>query len=95
MKIALLIDTLGSGGAQRQIVNLACALTLRGIKCHLIYYHDKNHYKNILDKHNVETILLEKRSKFDVSFLINLRKLFLREKYNCFDQLFILQSIHK
>ena len=82
MKIALLIDTLGSGGAQRQIVNLACALTARGIKCHLIYYHDKNHYKQILDKHNVETILLEKKSRWDVSFILKLRKLILKEKYD-------------
>lgn len=82
MKIALLIDTLGSGGAQRQIVNLACELTSRGFKCHLIYYHDKNHYKHILDHYHVKTILLEKKSSYDANFILKLRKLFLKENYD-------------
>jgi len=82
MKIALLIDTLGSGGAQRQIVNLACGLTAKGIDCNLIYYHDNNHYKDILEKYKVRTTLIQKRSRFDVLFFFKLRNLILQGNYS-------------
>ena len=46
MKIALLIDTLATGGAQRQIVNLTKALKSNGIydELSLHYYHNRNEY---------------------------------------------------
>lgn len=50
MKVALLIDTLNSGGAQRQIVNLAVFLKRRKVDVHLIYYHPLEHFKSVLDE---------------------------------------------
>lgn len=43
MKILLVIDDLGSGGAQRQISNLALALHSRGIDVAIALYHDSGH----------------------------------------------------
>lgn len=39
-KISLLIDALGSGGAQRQLLLLGKVLSERGCKVELFYYHD-------------------------------------------------------
>ena len=41
MKTLLVIDSLGSGGAQRQMVNLAIGLSKAGLKVELIYYQKK------------------------------------------------------
>lgn len=40
MKVALVIDYLGSGGAQRQMLQLAAGLSSRGHECRLFTYHD-------------------------------------------------------
>lgn len=49
MKILCLIDSLGSGGAQRQMVELAKGFTAKGHKVSFLIYHDINFYKNELD----------------------------------------------
>src|SRR5690606_20583798 len=38
LRVDLLIDNLGSGGAQRQLVELACALTCRGVEARIVAY---------------------------------------------------------
>ena len=50
MKIALLIDSLGSGGAQRQIVNLAIELKKKGHHVDFVYYYkDEFHMPTLLE----------------------------------------------
>jgi hypothetical protein len=39
MKVLLVIDGFGSGGAQRQMVNLAAGLTRRGHTAEFAIYH--------------------------------------------------------
>ena len=54
MRILCLIDSLGSGGAQRQIVGLAALLKSSGRQVKLIYYHDSHFYRYYLDEHQVD-----------------------------------------
>lgn len=56
MKILLFIDALGAGGAQRQIVGLACLLRQQGFVVELVTYHYMNFYDNILQDYNIPHI---------------------------------------
>lgn len=76
MKVLLVIDSLGSGGAQRQIVNLAIGLSKIGSKVELIYYHNNEFYLNKLIENN---ITVHRPSSlfngFSVQFVIKLRNI--------------------
>lgn len=54
MRILLLIDGLGPGGAQRQIVGLAKLLKEKSCLVKVIYYHPIYFYRPYLDEHGVE-----------------------------------------
>ena len=49
MKILCVIDSLGSGGAQRQLVGLAIGLREKGHDLSFLVYHDINFFKDWLD----------------------------------------------
>ena len=53
MKILLLIDSLGSGGAQRQMVGLAKLLQEKELQVKIIYYHPDNFFQPYLDEHHI------------------------------------------
>lgn len=53
-KILLIIESLNSGGAERQICGLASMLTERGYDCKLVFYRDIRFYEPYLIEHNVE-----------------------------------------
>jgi glycosyltransferase involved in cell wall biosynthesis len=57
-KIICLIDSLVSGGAQRQIVGLACLLKKRGYDVSIMTYHNIPFYASILEENNVRHILV-------------------------------------
>lgn len=59
MRIILLIDSLGSGGAQRQMVALAKGFKKRGYEIIVLTYHNINFFKPELDEANIEVICLE------------------------------------
>ena len=51
MKILCVIDSLGSGGAQRQMVNLVCGLKARGHDVELFIYHPRfDFYRPIINE---------------------------------------------
>jgi glycosyltransferase involved in cell wall biosynthesis len=51
MKILCVIDSLGSGGAQRQMVNLACGLKAKGHDVELFIYHPQlDFYRSIVNE---------------------------------------------
>ena len=60
-KIILFIDNLGSGGAQRQIVNLAIILKKRGYDISVLVYADQPFYKRLLDEHGIAVHLISAR----------------------------------
>ena len=53
-RILLLIDSLGAGGAQRQMAGLAILLQEKGYQVKVIYYHPDFFYREYLDEHDVE-----------------------------------------
>lgn len=63
MKITLLIDTLGAGGAQRQLVGLACLLKDVGYDVEVITYYHIDFYKNILSDMSIRCIYLKEANR--------------------------------
>lgn len=53
MKILCVIDSLGSGGAQRQLVNLAVGFKQMGHDVSFLVYHDLNFFENILESASI------------------------------------------
>ena len=58
MKILLFTDSLGAGGAQRQLVGLAVMLKERGYEIKVCTYHKIDFYKNYLDANNIVNELI-------------------------------------
>ena len=52
-KVLCLIDSLGSGGAQRQLVGLATMLKQTGYDVEVLWYHNDDFYKKELDRNSV------------------------------------------
>lgn len=53
MKFFCLIDSLGSGGAQQQLVGLAYCLRLAGHEVYILYYHNDHFYRFLCEKRGV------------------------------------------
>lgn len=53
-RILCMIENLGQGGAERQLVGLACMLKDKGFPIKLITYNEDSFYKHILDENSVE-----------------------------------------
>ncbi|QNI75233.1 glycosyltransferase [Synechococcus sp. MVIR-18-1] len=67
MKYLLVIDSLGSGGAQRQLVNLACGLKYKGHSVYVFTYYPKfDFYRNLLVEAGVVILSLEHVSGFSL-----------------------------
>jgi len=54
MKILCVIDSLGSGGAQRQLVGLAKGFKEKGDDVSFLVYHNENFFKNLLDEAGIQ-----------------------------------------
>lgn len=63
-KILCLIDGLGSGGAQRQLVGLAGLLCRQGYDTSLMWYHKISFFRPILEQNNVRCLNLISTNKF-------------------------------
>ncbi len=57
-KILCLIDTIGEGGAERQMVGLALLLKLRGYHADLVTYHAHDFYAELARKQGIGTLTL-------------------------------------
>jgi len=73
MKFVLLVDSLGFGGAQRQIVNLAVELKKQGEDVTFICYRKDDFYRPLLEKNNIEPILVSKKG--GISRALGIRKI--------------------
>jgi glycosyltransferase involved in cell wall biosynthesis len=84
MKILLVIDHFGSGGAQRQMVNLAIGLKKVGIEVDVfIYYPKYNFYRQLLEKYSVNIIDHYKDKKgISASVFYHLRQLLVSNQYD-------------
>lgn len=59
MKIICVIDSLGSGGAQRQIVELAKGLKQKGNDVSFVIYHNISFFKTELDAYEINVKVIE------------------------------------
>lgn len=57
-KILLFTDSLGAGGAQRQLVGLACLLTNKGFEVKVCTYFNLDFYKEQLDSANIQNEII-------------------------------------
>lgn len=62
MRILCVIDSLGSGGAQRQLVNLAVAFKERGHQVRFAVYHQENFFKGLLDEQYIKVDVISEPS---------------------------------
>ena len=63
-RILCLIDGLGSGGAQRQLVTLSALLTECNYDVRFLWYHKSNFYENFLKDNNVKYLQILPKNKF-------------------------------
>jgi glycosyltransferase involved in cell wall biosynthesis len=83
MKLLFVIDCLGSGGAQRQMVNLAIGLNQRGHEIVIFtYYPDINHFNKILEYSGIQVISKKKFHRYDISIIPYLRNHIINGSYD-------------
>lgn len=64
MKILCHIDSLGAGGAQRQLATLAVCLKKRGHDVRFLVYHTDDHFMPLLEDASIPVQVVAKRSHF-------------------------------
>ena len=74
MRVVLIIDNLGSGGAQRQMVNLALGLSSRGHSVTLLRYAAGDHFRSRLDGSRVVVQDVKKGWRFDPLVIERVRR---------------------
>lgn len=76
MRLLLVIDSLGSGGAQRQLVTLGLGLAQRGHDVEFFVYHPRHrHFETSLTEHRVPIRYVEKASRWSLGPVRALRPL--------------------
>ena len=82
MKILLFIDNLGSGGAQRQIVNLAAGLRSREYSVEVLVYNSKiDFFSSNLKELGIEVHAIDKGRGFSIKVVKELIKLVKKNRY--------------
>lgn len=75
MHVVLAIDDLGSGGAQRQLVELSTRLaSTDGVRISVLVYRDRNFYSERLDQSGVSVVVLPKTGKADLLYAVRLAR---------------------
>ncbi len=70
MRILCLIDSLGSGGAQRQLVTLAIGMKNRGHEVRFLTYHRENHFLPLLQEAQIPCHIIEECSRLKRVFAV-------------------------
>lgn len=70
MKILLVIDDLGSGGAQRQLINLGIGFLSYGHQVYFLTYHSNDFYKKHLDDYQIPIYQISSNNKIKRLFKI-------------------------
>jgi glycosyltransferase involved in cell wall biosynthesis len=79
-RIMYLIGSLSSGGAERQLVELAKNIDKTKYHAFIVIYHNIIHYKYILDAEGVKVVCIEKKFKYSPLFLWRLTKFIRKNK---------------
>lgn len=82
MKLLFVIDHFGSGGAQRQMVNLAIGLTQRGHTVDFFLYHPEfRFFMPLIERTGIRVLEHRKAGKLGLSVLLALRRRIISGKY--------------
>lgn len=65
MRVCCLIDSLVSGGGQRQLVNLAILLKQRGHDIDFVVYRQNDFYKHLLDENGISITFIKHKNNID------------------------------
>lgn len=83
MKILLVIDNFGSGGAQRQMVNLACGLKKRGHDVNMfVYFPQYTFFREFLEQSGIPIHEYSKKGGGSLGVLTRLISLIRLQKYD-------------
>lgn len=83
LRLLFVIDSLGSGGAQRQMVSLACGLAARGHRpTFWVYYPEHRYFADELASAGIDVCHAEKGSRFSLGPILSLRRLLRRERFD-------------
>ena len=76
MKILCVIDSLGSGGAQKQIVNLSIGLNRLGHTVEMFVYYPKiNFFRDLIENERIKIHEFVKEKGLSISLILFLRSL--------------------
>ena len=90
MKILIVIDSLGSGGAQRVQISLALALINKGHVVEFFTYKKEDFFKHVLRANNIKIFSTEKIVKgFSIATLKRLRSVIVTNNYDG-----VISSLH-
>lgn len=81
-KVICIIESLGSGGAERQLVGLASLLKVKGLDVEVWTYYPDDFYKYVLDENNVTYRYIKEAQSGKKRFSVIKKKL-KREKPDC------------
>jgi len=82
LRVLYLIDSLGPGGAQRQLVTLVQSLDRTLVAPEVAVYHSLSHFRPELDAADVPVHLLQGSGGRDPRVLLGLARLLARERYD-------------
>lgn len=83
MKILCVTDSFGSGGAQRQLVNLACGLREKGHVVEAFVYHPhQDFFKPDMERAGIPIHSIQKRGRVGLKVLFRIIKLLRSNKYD-------------
>ena len=82
VNIMYLIGSLGSGGAEKQLVELAKNLDKTKYHVFIVIYHHDIHFKYILDVEGVDVVCIEKKFQLSPLFLWKLVRFIRRNRIN-------------
>lgn len=82
MRILLVIDSLGSGGAQRQMTTLARGLAKAGHEVEFFVYHDERHFADAVEELSIPIHLFQKSARFSLRPVFDLRRLLKSRRYD-------------
>ncbi len=81
MKVLLLLPSLGSGGAERQLVTLAVLFKQKGIDVEFLIYYKDDFYKHILDENSIKVNFIYTTNALDR--ILKVRKFIHFIFFNC------------
>ena len=82
MKLLFVIDNLGTGGAQRQMVNLAVGLIAKGHQVRIFCYSPGDKLAQPLRDAGVSITWREKRSRYSFDVILALYKIIASEHFD-------------